>query len=115
VSYKKWAVRARIWHQRSATTTRADRGFVSEGGYAAEGASCVAKRVIGLKQRTGDWNHHLRFIPNAPNVGDEKDVDALLACLVQVNSKMADAGVVLGLVVLDTRRMARSAPRRRCI
>jgi hypothetical protein len=69
---------------------------------ASEGANGVRARFEGLRGRVGGWGGMLRFISDAPNLGDTHDVAVLAACLHQDMLEARERGQRIGMVVIDT-------------
>jgi hypothetical protein len=69
---------------------------------AAEGANGVRTRIVGLRAETGDWSGHMKFIPDAPNLGDDDSLEFLRQQLDKAQQEFAERGIRLGAIVLDT-------------
>jgi hypothetical protein len=69
----------------------------------AEDAGGIRLRMVGLRQESGTLEgDHLELIGQAPDLTDEDDVADLREVLEQSQAEMAERGIRLGLVVIDT-------------
>lgn len=69
---------------------------------AAEGANGVRARIEGLRAETGTWSGHMRFIADAPNLGDDDNLQALRRRLGEIKRELSERRIRLGAIVLDT-------------
>jgi len=75
---------------------------------AAEAASGVRNRMIGLRSRVGKLDGAIKLIPETPDLTSPEDVESLRQKLGAVREEMATKGHTLGVVVIDT--LAASTP-----
>lgn len=69
----------------------------------AEDAGGLRLRIEGLRQEIGHLGEdRFKFIGSAPDLTDADDVEALKVALLEARDVMAERGVPLGLVVIDT-------------
>lgn len=75
---------------------------------AAEDAAGVRNRIVGLRSRIGSLDGALQVIPQAPNLTDPEDVEALEEALEDARLELERKGHRLGVLVIDT--MSASIP-----
>lgn len=69
---------------------------------ASEGAHGVRNRIAGLRSKIGPLGSAFKFIGQAPNLTDPKDVAALRAALLEAKAELQEGGHDLGVVAVDT-------------